>query len=146
MAKFRVYQDADYVMGHLRYGHREGIIEADSREDALDKLKNKGYTDYLDLVVDDFAVEDVYYGYNEFEIEEIVEETPEKNNGWIPVEELMPEKNKTVLVCQRRGAIEVAWHDGHRWKAGFSHAEWLCDVVAWRPMPEPYKAERSNNA
>lgn len=39
MAKFKVFQDADYVQGHLRYGHREGIIEADSKEDALNKLK-----------------------------------------------------------------------------------------------------------
>lgn len=30
MAKFRVTQYADYVVGHLRYGHREAIIEADS--------------------------------------------------------------------------------------------------------------------
>ena len=30
MAKFFVKQDADYVVGHLRYGHREGYIEADS--------------------------------------------------------------------------------------------------------------------
>ena len=28
MAKFRVSQEADYVMGHLRYGHREGFIES----------------------------------------------------------------------------------------------------------------------
>lgn len=42
MAKFRVSQDADYIMGHLRYGHREGIIEADSLEDAKKKLSRKG--------------------------------------------------------------------------------------------------------
>lgn len=35
MARFFVRQDADYAMGHLRYGHREGYIEADSIEDAL---------------------------------------------------------------------------------------------------------------
>lgn len=34
MTKFKVFQDADYVQGHLRYGHREGIIEADSEEEA----------------------------------------------------------------------------------------------------------------
>lgn len=73
MAKFKVSQEADYVTGHLRYGHREGVIEADSVEDALDKLKNKGYTDYLDLVVDDYRVEDVEYGDNEFEIKEMEE-------------------------------------------------------------------------
>ena len=35
MAKFRVFQDANYAVGHLRYGHREGIIEAESKEDAF---------------------------------------------------------------------------------------------------------------
>lgn len=74
MAKFKVRQEADYVMGHLRYGHREGIIEADSKEDALNKLKNEGYTDYLDLVVDDYSVEYASYGDNEFEIEEVESE------------------------------------------------------------------------
>ena len=37
--KFYVKQKANYVMGHLRYGHREGVIEADSKEDLLNKLK-----------------------------------------------------------------------------------------------------------
>lgn len=74
MAKFKVFQDADYVQGHLRYGHREGIIEADSKEDALNKLKNEDYTDYLYLEIDDYEVDDLDYGDNEFEIEEILEE------------------------------------------------------------------------
>lgn len=74
MAKFKVRQQADYVMGYLRYGHREGIIEADSVEDALDKLENHDYTDYLDLKVDDYRVEEVDYGDNEFEIEELESE------------------------------------------------------------------------
>lgn len=73
MAKFRVSQDADYVMGHLRYGHREGIIKAESKEDALNKLENEGYTDHLNFVLDDYSCEDVEYGDNEFEIEEVEE-------------------------------------------------------------------------
>lgn len=73
MRKFKVIQDADYAMGHLRYGHRQGIIEADSKEDALDKLKNQGYTDYLNFVVDDYELDDVDYGNNPFEIEEVEE-------------------------------------------------------------------------
>lgn len=72
--KFYVKQEADYVMGHLRYGHREGIIEADSKEDLLNKLKNDGYRDYLDFVLDDYEVEDIFYGDNEFEIKEIESE------------------------------------------------------------------------
>lgn len=73
MAEFRVSQEADYVMGHLRYGHREGVIEAESKEDALNKLKNEGYTDYLDFVLDGYSCEDVEYGDNEFKIEEVEE-------------------------------------------------------------------------
>lgn len=68
----------------------------------------------------------------------IFDQSSENNDGWIPVEERMPECNKTVLICQRRGAIDVAWNDGYRWKTGFSQADWLTDVVAWRPLPEPY--------
>lgn len=33
MKKFRVTQDLDYVMGHLRYGHLEGEFEAESKEE-----------------------------------------------------------------------------------------------------------------
>ena len=73
MAKFKVRQDADYLMGHLRYGHREGVIEASSAEDALNKLQNEGYTDYLDLVVDDYEVEDANYGSNPFKIDPVEE-------------------------------------------------------------------------
>ena len=71
MARFFVRQEADYAMGHLRYGHREGYIEADSIEDAERKLKEEGYTDYLNFVLDDYEVEDIEYGNNDFEIEEV---------------------------------------------------------------------------
>ena len=51
--------------------HREGYIEADSIEDAKKKLEEEGYTDYLDLVVDDYEIEDADYGNNPFEIKEV---------------------------------------------------------------------------
>lgn len=73
MKKFKVTQDADYVVGHLRYGHREGIIEAESIEDALYKLQNKGYTDYLDFKVDSCEVEDADFDDMPFEIEEVID-------------------------------------------------------------------------
>ena len=61
------------------------------------------------------------------------------NDGWIPVKERLPKINKVVLACMGSGAIDVAWHDGHRWKTGFSHADWITNVTAWRPLPEPYR-------
>ena len=68
--KFRVTQEANYVMGHLRYGHREGIIEANSKEDAL-KLIEGNEDDYLDIVIDDYEIEDADFENNPFEIEEV---------------------------------------------------------------------------
>lgn len=68
--KFRVTQEANYVIGHLRYGHREGIVEADSKEDAL-KLIEGNEDDYLDIVIDDYEIEDADFENNPFEIEEV---------------------------------------------------------------------------
>lgn len=73
MARFFVKQDADCAVGYLRYGHREGFIEAESKEDALDKLNNEGYTDYLDFVLDDYELNGVEYGSNPFKITEVGE-------------------------------------------------------------------------
>lgn len=61
------------MVGYLRRGHREGIIEAESAEDALYKLQNEGYTDYLDFKVDSCEVEDANFDYMPFEIEEVID-------------------------------------------------------------------------
>ena len=68
--KFRVTQEANDVMGHLRYGHREGIVEANSKEDVL-KLIEGNEDDYLDIVIDDYEIEDADFENNHFEIEEV---------------------------------------------------------------------------
>jgi hypothetical protein len=63
---------------------------------------------------------------------------------WIPVSERLPEFNKNVLTCRNGGFIEIQslrdsydgyWEDQHRcWTD-------LDEVVAWMPLPEPYRAE-----
>ena len=68
--KFLVTQDVDYVQGYLRYGHFEGIVEADSEEDLKRKMKEPGFNDYLDLIVDDYSVED-YGDRGDYEWEEV---------------------------------------------------------------------------
>ena len=66
-------------------------------------------------------------------------EQDEKENGWIPVSERLPEGDTTVLVsCKtRRGTtfvrtgycIDGSWHLN-------------CEgVTAWMPLPEPYKED-----
>ena len=60
MKKFKVIKDCDYVQGHLRSGHLEQIIEAESLEDAINKFEE----DFAELVVDDYEVDD-YETYGE---------------------------------------------------------------------------------
>lgn len=64
------------------------------------------------------------------------------NDGWIPVEERLPENEHSVLMCGNPGWIDVGWFIRGVWRTGFSAAEIRNEVVAWRPLPDPYRPER----
>ena len=59
--KFKFKKELDYVVGHLRYGHIEGIVEADNLEEAKKKLeeyeKEDLLCDYGKVVIDDYSCE-----------------------------------------------------------------------------------------
>lgn len=58
--KFKVYKNLNYVMGHLRYGHFEGIIEAKDEEELKKMFKEDEdfLWDSLNLVIDDYEIDD----------------------------------------------------------------------------------------
>lgn len=56
MATYEVYMDCDYVSGHLIYGHLEGVVSAESVEEAKRIVMKR--PELLDLVVDDYEVDD----------------------------------------------------------------------------------------
>ena len=73
------------------------------------------------------------------------------NDGWIPVEEWLPENNKLVLVWARstaRGADEwsLGSYDNGFWALGSYGGSLVfpsqLEAVAWRQLPEPYRPER----
>ena len=64
------------------------------------------------------------------------------NDGWIPVLERLPKDDRYVLVCNVRGALDLARWDGKRWWTGFSHADIARDVIAWQPLPDPYTLKK----
>ena len=73
------------------------------------------------------------------------------NDGWIPVENRLPENNKLVLVWARstaRGADEwsLGSYDKGFWALGSYGGSLVfpsqLEAVAWRPLPEPYRPER----
>ena len=66
MKKFLVTAALGYVTGYLRYGHLEGIVEAESEEALKEMMKKENFTKYLDVVVDDYG-EIGEYEYEEVE-------------------------------------------------------------------------------
>lgn len=70
----------DYVVGHLRYGHKEGIVEL-TKEELKELKEDPGYfvdkydiLERLSLIIDDYCVDD--YGYSgevDYEIVDDVE-------------------------------------------------------------------------
>ena len=75
------------------------------------------------------------------------------NDGWIPVEERLPEEPKEnpefegkkielylVTVKGTKYPFRAMWN-GKFFTDGWSK----CNVIAWRPLPEPYRLERSES-
>lgn len=58
---------------------------------------------------------------------------------WIPVSERLPEKYAYTLWCASSGYVRSDYFNGEFWedakKLGY-------EVIAWMPLPKPYKAER----
>ena len=94
-------------------------------------------------------VVDICYGLNQ--AKRIIRK--HMNDGWIPVEERLPEEKKSVLVQWEKydrhlnvtlTYLDVMWLDDAEDKVfetinGVPNGK----VIAWRPLPEPYRPERS---
>lgn len=78
-------------------------------------------------------------------------ELDEKENGWIPVSERLPEIKRNYEECYLVTDGTFCWMAYWTSKKGWVFAEctdcknkidWT-DVVAWMSLPEPYKEDRS---
>ena len=71
------------------------------------------------------------------------ESRSENPNKWIPVSERLPEVRQNVL-CQCQGNLySVLWlnHEGD-WECIYPRTTYMQSfVIAWMPLPSPYKAE-----
>lgn len=71
------------------------------------------------------------------------------NDGWIPVEERLPEEDGFYL-CTMDGEI-VGQEEPFTGLAEFENGLWVDDdidyrcIIAWRPLPEPYRPEDDKN-
>ena len=78
----------------------------------------------------------------------------EKENGWIPVTERLPEEDGTYLVTFKNGIkvcmvgygscarTVLGYPIGHGWYS-LEEAQYYAEdsIIAWRPLPEPYKED-----
>ena len=65
------------------------------------------------------------------------------NDGWIPVEERLPEGK--ALACDKYGEIMIGYICGNA-NGGYDcegDGYEMFNVLAWRPLPEPCRPERS---
>lgn len=68
----------------------------------------------------------------------------DKNNGWIPCNERLPEtfEPKAYLTTNEEGMIGVSYyHPMCGWSNGY---ESVFDIIAWQPLPEPYREEQED--
>lgn len=61
---------------------------------------------------------------------------------WIPVSERLPDKNATyhLVTTARSHRVEMAWHLNGDWFWNNSDSK-MGGVIAWMPLPEPFKSE-----
>lgn len=65
----------------------------------------------------------------------------EYNNGWIPVEERLPEENTNVIACFAHGTVtEMYFYDGI-FHGVYDYTTKV--IIAWQPLPEPYQKGES---
>ena len=67
------------------------------------------------------------------------------NDGWIPVEERLPEVGEYVLGTNQYDEVLVyhyGWNSPHSKKMFFHLCGAAVDITAWRPLPEPYQGKK----
>ena len=77
----------------------------------------------------------------------------ENKGEWIPVSKRLPEEDREVLIFTKDKEINKAYHTLKEWSdtqwewfvfgtLGYSLTYSDDEVLAWQPLPEPYKAEK----
>ena len=66
-----------------------------------------------------------------------------RNNGWIPVEEMLPETEGKYIVCTAKGSVYCAkYHSRGR----FFGTDMNTHIIAWQPLPPAYQPKVEEQA
>ena len=112
----------------------------------------QNYGEKINFLMEDIR-KAVYKTFKDLEKEQLSETTvpaiyqgasstppTQSENRWIPLSEKIPERGWQVLCCNKQGFIFVSavTYINSSGEAVFGQHR---GVVAWMPLPEPYKAE-----
>lgn len=103
-------------------------------DEGVDNGKIKAYCDAMEII--------------RSHMDEAKDTNVPSNDGWIPVEDRSPNKNGVYNVTRLVNDAFISdsayfdgqdtWHNDNR----VNHTRpYLTDIVAWQPLPEPYKPE-----
>jgi hypothetical protein len=112
---------------------------------AIEELKQKSCEDCIsrqDLREPRFIIAENDYqkGWNDA-LDSVYENAPgiqPKQNEWIPVNKRLPEKYTYTLWCSLGGNVQSDYFNGEFWEDAEKYGY---EVIAWMPLPQPYKAE-----
>jgi hypothetical protein len=97
---------------------------------------------YLSLCAEEAKSKDWGSGIK-FAIEFIKDTILKSNIGkWIPVSDRLPASDDDVLVTNGIG-MYIGWIDptDKRWRVDSESEYFMENIIAWMPLPEPYKTE-----
>ena len=126
------------------------LEEIEQKIEKAEKIIVKPAHDKLDEVANDTA-EAFIEAYKE--CQDIIRKYME-NDGWIPVSQNVPVNNNPVLIWsvnseQKSEGFSIGSYDYGVWWIGMLEGiltfPTFLKPIAWRPLPEPYSQERSNN-
>ena len=115
--KFQIFHKyVENIMGRPVYTHEMAIKAVD------DEIKEKSKADFMALCAD--------------------ESSSEKPNKWIPVSERLPEIHQDVILSLRSLDIEIGFR-AETEPYFYCYGRYIDpeNVLAWQPLPEPYKEE-----
>lgn len=109
---------------------------------ASDEVKMKIVEEELRLVTHKGLTKDDLLMLLEWTYYRAIKKDYGDDDDWIPVEEGLPEDERMVLVTYMTKSgipsVDRARFDGKYWRgSGF-----MGRVIAWRPLPEPYKPKK----
>ena len=116
----------------------ENYIKMLEQQPCEDCISRKAVLDKKELV----ELEDgqSFYCINPEDVETLPSVTPQQTS-WISVSERLPEKDEVVLITNKWHEVDKALYIGGEMFDIIINYLQKEEVIAWMPLPEPYKAE-----